>query len=124
MNLDKTKSFHEEQVTRASSLPRSPAKRSLPDLMTNSFSSSNSIWSPDGKCPSFADILKRGSEEALDQIEQSEVIVNTIITTSSGDELIPNKKTEEIHENTSYRENMTISPEVKTGNCKAEKSRN
>ena len=43
------------QEKRASSVPRNPANTSM---MTSSLTSSGSLWSPDGKCPSFADILK------------------------------------------------------------------
>merc|ERR1711874_71822 len=43
------------QEKRASSVPRNPANTSI---MTSSLTSSGSLWTPDGKCPSFADILK------------------------------------------------------------------
>merc|ERR1711915_641702 len=48
-------------------------------LMTNSFSSSQNIWTPDGRCPSFADILKRstGSEEAINENRSDESILQS-----------------------------------------------
>jgi len=110
MNIDKTKSFHEHEIPRASSLPRNPVKRSLPDLMTNTFSSSNSIWSPDGKCPSFADILKRGSEEALEQTEQPVTMMNTNESTTFEEEVLPGRD----YQVTRNRENIVTSSDIYT----------
>merc|ERR1712106_1274148 len=108
MQIDKTKSFHEEETPRARSLPRNPVKRSLPDLMTNSFSSSQSVWSPNGKCPSFADILKRGSEEALEQIGKTEFEFDTKDTAQLGDEVMSTIETEETYHEEKSIENLTI----------------
>jgi hypothetical protein len=119
LQADKTKSFQEYEVPRASSLPRNPVKRSLPNLMTSSmtssFSSSQNIWSPDGKCPSFADILKRatGSEEALEQSEKAEVSVTRITTTKLEDEGI-SAMGEDIHPEASNTESLTISHQIHT----------
>merc|ERR1712106_715709 len=108
MQIDKTKSFHEEETPRARSLPRNPVKRSLPDLMTNSFSSSQSVWSPNGKCPSFADILKRGSEEALEQIGKTEFEFDTKDTAQLGDEVMSTIETEETYHEEKSIENLMI----------------
>jgi len=47
-------------------------------MMTSSLTSSGSLWSPDGKCPSFADILK-GSQttEEVNREENQETPGNT-----------------------------------------------
>merc|ERR1712018_590249 len=53
------------QEKRASSVPRNPANTAM---MTSSLTSSGILWSPDGKCPSFADILKGGQNtEEMDR---------------------------------------------------------
>eukprot|EP00091_Calanus_sinicus_P013611 TRINITY_DN3019_c0_g1_i4.p1 TRINITY_DN3019_c0_g1~~TRINITY_DN3019_c0_g1_i4.p1 ORF type:complete len:513 (-),score=117.54 TRINITY_DN3019_c0_g1_i4:1069-2607(-) len=114
MQADKTKSFQEYEVPRASSLPRNTVKRSLPNLMTSSmtssFSSSQNIWSPDGKCPSFADILKgsTGSEEALEKSENTDVAVATMNTTDFDEERILTTK-EDNQPETSCTESLAIS---------------
>merc|ERR1712142_1331154 len=110
----KTKSVTEQGAPRSSSLPRNPVKRSLPDLMTNSFSSSNNIWSPDGKCPSFADILKRGSEEVLEQTETIENMMNTSERSTLEEEInLPNTM-EDFYEDTKQQENRAITTEIIT----------
>ena len=112
--MDKTKSFHEHEIPRASSLPRTPVKRSLPDLMTNTFASSSSIWSPDGKCPSFADILKRGSEEALEQNEQPMDGMNKNESTTLEEDALPGGE----YQGTKCRENIATSSDIYTSTRK------
>ena len=124
MQAEKTKSLHEHDVRRASSLPRNPVKISLPNLMTNSFSSSQNIWKPDGKCPSFADMLKRatGSEEALEQIEKVEVVVSEMSTTYSEVDnsslVITSLETQETSQQESHTENLTIDSNIYTSTRK------
>merc|ERR1712227_86427 len=66
---------------RASSLPRNPAK--APNLLTTSLTSST-IWKPDGKCPSFADILKGSLSQ--DILESKSEVTHQSITTSTIEE--------------------------------------
>jgi len=110
MQSENTKSLHETDTRRASSLPRTPVKRSLPNLMTNSFSSSQNVWSPDGKCPSFADILKRSavSEETLEQNEKVDITATEMPTTYIKLDRPPLISNEEIYQQEFQEENSTI----------------
>merc|ERR1712227_236297 len=72
---------------RASSLPRNPAK--APNLLTTSLTSST-IWKPDGKCPSFADILKGSLSQ--DIIESKSEVTHQSITTSTIEEDVKTDK--------------------------------
>jgi hypothetical protein len=58
------------EARRASSVPRNSLQNQQ-TLMTTSLTGS-SIWRPDGKCPSFADILKAGTSSNVDITEKQQ----------------------------------------------------
>merc|ERR1712029_571979 len=77
----------QSEVRRARSLPRNPAK--APNLMATSLTSST-IWKPDGKCPSFADILKGSLSQ--DIVESKSEVTKQSITTSTIEEDVKTDK--------------------------------